>query len=110
METQTVGPSMFPGFRVSGRLWESEFDCQATDEALRRADDEELVVDGSVGERFVEQVADADQHLPLRGAEVHERQGLRDAHVEARAEPGRINAITRVAEYGTSASSDVVTS
>src|SRR6187431_460487 len=67
----------------------SEFNGEAADETLRRTDDEELVVGGGVRERFVEEIADADEHFPLRGSEVHERQRLVDLQIEPRAERRR---------------------
>src|SRR5574342_1172969 len=47
----------------------SELERQTADDALRRADDEQLVVYGLIRRGVVEEVADADQHLPFRGAE-----------------------------------------
>lgn len=42
-----------------------ESDGESANDALGRPDDEQFVVGRGVGEGFVEQVADADQHLPL---------------------------------------------
>ena len=61
---------------------------QAAHDPLGRADDEQLVVDRLIGGRFAEEVANADQHLPLGGAEVHERQRLMDLNVESRIQTG----------------------
>ena len=67
------------------------------DHALRRAKDEELVVDGRVRRKLAEHVADAEQHLPLRVGEIQERQGLRHLHVEpgAGSPAGRLRAGSR---------------
>ena len=72
----------------------------AADDPLWRADHEELVVDGLVGRRFAEEIPDSEEHLPLRVAEVHERQRLPDLHVEARVErgPTAITALGRLRE------------
>ena len=40
-------------------------------------------MDRLVGGRLVEEVANREQHLPLGGGEVHERQRLTDLHIEA---------------------------
>ena len=68
---------------------ELELNGESADDAFRRTDDEELVVGGGVGERVVEQVAHTDEHFPLRGAQVHERQRLVHLQVESRAERRR---------------------
>jgi len=60
--------------------------CHAAENVLRRANHLKFVVDGGVSDVFVEQVANCNHHLPLRGGEPDERQRLGDANVEARAE------------------------
>src|SRR5215831_12338178 len=46
-------------------------------------DNEQLVVDGLIAYGVVEEVADTDQHLPFRTAEIEKRKRLTDLHVEA---------------------------
>src|SRR5688572_27772612 len=66
----------------------SELQRQTADDSLRRTDHEELVVQRLIGSGVAEEIPDADQHLPFRSAEIHERQGLPDLDVEAGVEPG----------------------
>src|SRR5262245_4258382 len=65
---------------------------EAADYSLGRANDEEFVVDRLVGRGIAEEVADADEHFPLRRAEVHKRQRLAHLHVEAAIKRGAIRA------------------
>src|SRR5258705_13954393 len=60
---------------------------ETADDPLGGADDKQFVVDRGWIVWIVEQVADADQHLPLRAPE-SERQRLTDLHIEASAETG----------------------
>ena len=63
-----------------------ELQGQPADDALGRTDNEELVVDRLICRNLAEKVADGQEHLPLRGAEIHERKRLMDLHVESRIE------------------------
>src|ERR1051326_2857813 len=55
---------------------------QTADDTLRRADDQQLVINRLVGGRAVEEGANRDEHLPLRVAEIEERQRLPHLHVK----------------------------
>src|SRR5207253_2567660 len=63
-----------------------ELQREAADDPLRRADDEQLVVHRLISRGIAEEIADREQHLPLRRTEVHERQRLAYLHVEPRIE------------------------
>src|SRR5262245_49702368 len=69
-----------------------ELQRQSADDALRRADDHQLVVDGLIRRRLTEEVANRDEHLPLGAAEVHEGQRLVHLNIEARIERRRLTA------------------
>src|SRR6478672_2922765 len=64
-----------------------EPDQETADDPLGGADDEQFVVDRGWIVWIVEQVADADQHLPLRAPE-SKRQRLIDLQIEASVETG----------------------
>src|SRR5438128_7564347 len=64
----------------------SELQRQAAHDALRGTHDEQFVEDRLVRRRVAEEISNADQHLPLRVAEVHERQRLAHLEVEPRVE------------------------
>jgi len=59
-----------------------EVESQAADDPLRRAADEQLVVDGLVVGGIAQEIPYGDEHLPPRCGKVHERQRLADLHVE----------------------------
>src|SRR5688572_863777 len=66
-----------------------ELDGHAADDARRRADDEELVVERDPGfQAAANQVADAEHELDLGRFAVEERDSLVDLHVESRGPPG----------------------
>src|SRR5665213_4047719 len=61
---------------------------QTANHAFGRTDDEQLVVNRLIARGVVEEVADRDQHFPLRRAEVEKRQRLPDLHVKASRDTG----------------------
>src|SRR5581483_3724120 len=61
----------------------SEVQSQSADDALGGAHNQELVVHRLIRRRVAEEVADRDEHLPFRRAEIHERQRLPYLDVEA---------------------------
>ena len=82
----TAGPPAAEGTGDAGpQTLESH--QESADDALRRPDDEQLVVHRRHFVGIAEQVAHADEHFPLRAAEV-ERQSLVHLHVEAAIETG----------------------
>src|SRR5262249_54232983 len=91
METHAASRKRSDDFNIMDRSGEElEPQCQAPDDALGRTNNEELVVDRLIGRGLTEEVADADEHLPLRAAEVEEGQRLMDLHVEARVDRRRL--------------------
>src|SRR6188472_3798953 len=70
-------------YRVPGTNYQLETYRHTAEHALRRMDHKQLVVHGRVGPVFLEEVAHRHEHLPLRVAEIQERQRLVDLHVES---------------------------
>src|SRR5580765_5028976 len=78
------------------RYWRAlELDRDAADQALGRTGNEQFVVDGRFRERFAEEVANRNEHLPLGAHEIHEREALADLQV-----PAAIEAGTRLGSVG----------
>ena len=65
------------------QLFESEPDSHASQHSLRRAHHHQFVIHRVLVERFLEEVAHRDQHLPLGVRKIQERQRLIYLNVEA---------------------------
>jgi len=74
----------------AGEAAELRTERQAADDALRWTNDEQFVVDRLIAGRVAKEIADRDQHFPLRAAEIHEGQRLTHLHVETRIERRRL--------------------
>src|SRR5205807_5455201 len=96
---KAVSNDVETAFKIMDRIGSGwlELHGETADDAFRRTNHEQLVVHRLVGYSVSEEVPHGDEHLPLRAAEIQERQRLAHLHVEPCVERLPLGARERVA-------------